>query len=71
MGVVQVLDAIQFLHPSVQLDALFVTGVAMANAIGLDPHDMVLRAKRAIPEVDAFDERLNAARDYAHGELKR
>ncbi len=70
-GSIQILDALQFAHPAVQLDALFVTAVAMANAIGLDPHDMVVRAKRVIPAVDAFDERLNAARDYAHGELTR
>lgn len=66
-----ILDALQFVPPGIQLDALFAMAVAMANSLGLDPHEMVVRAKRLIPDIDAFNDQLNAARDYAHGELRK
>lgn len=66
-----VLDRLQFSPPATQLDALYVVAVAMANSLGLDPHDLVTRAKRLIPDLDAFNEHLNAVRDYTHGELKK
>jgi hypothetical protein len=67
----RVLDAIQQAPPAVQLDALFLTAVAMAMTVGLDPHDMVTRAKRMIPDVDGpFSSQLGAITDYAKGELQ-
>lgn len=66
-----VLDAIQRHPPAVQLDALFLTAVAMAEAISLDSHEMVARAKRILPEAEGpFTDHLQAVRDYAKGELR-
>lgn len=66
-----IVDQLQFFPPEVQLDALFLTGVAMATTIGLDPHEMVARARRILPAAEGpFTEQLQAARDYAKGELR-
>lgn len=65
------LDALQFSDPAVQLDALFLLAVAMSTVVGIDPHEMVTRAKRVLPEAEGpFTEQLQAAREYAKGELK-
>lgn len=67
----RILDALQFSEPAVQLDSLFLTGVAMATVIGLDPHEMVARAKRILPEADGpFTDQVSAITDYAKGELR-
>ena len=67
-----VLDGLQFARPSVQLDALFNVAVAMAQALDLDPHEMVVRAKRMLPDVEGpYTEQLSTVRDYAKGELRR
>jgi hypothetical protein len=67
----RVLDALQQSPPAIQLDALFLTAVAMAMTVGIDPHEMVARAKRMIPDVDGpFSSQLAAITDYAKGELK-
>lgn len=67
-----ILDSLQHNHPAVQMDALFLLAVAMADALGLDSHEMVTRAKRILPEAEGpFTDHLQAARDYAKGELKR
>lgn len=67
-----ILDALQQAHPAVQMDALFLTAVAMAQTLNLDPHEMVARAKRQLPDAEGpFTEHLQAARDYARGELKQ
>lgn len=69
-GAMRALDAIQFTKPSQQLDSLFLLAVSMATVIGLDPHEMVSRAHRMIPDAELFSENMRAARDYAKGELK-
>lgn len=67
----RIVDALQFAPPEVQLDALFVTAVAMATVVGLDPHEMVVRARRMLPDAEGpFTEHVQAARDYAKNELK-
>lgn len=67
-----IVDQLQFYPPEVQLDALFTTAVAMSTTIGLDPHEMVVRARRILPDAEGpFTEQLQAARDYAKGELRR
>jgi hypothetical protein len=64
-------DALQFYPPAVQLDALFITAVSMAVVIGKDPHEMVERAKRIIPEADGpFTVHIAALREYAKEELR-
>jgi hypothetical protein len=68
----RIVDALQFPPPEVQLDALFLTAVAMATVVGLDPHEMVTRAKRILPEADGpFTDQISALTDYAKGELRR
>lgn len=67
-----VLDALQRHRPETQLDALFAAAVAMSQSLGLDPHDMVVRAKRVLPDLEgAYTNHLQAVRDYAKGELAR
>lgn len=69
-GAMRVLDAIQFTAPANQIDALFVLAVAMATVVGLDPHEMISRARRIIPDAEFFSDNMRAARDYSKGELK-
>jgi hypothetical protein len=52
------------------MDALFITAVAMATAIGLDPHEQVARARRMLPSAEAYSDHIRALRDYASGELR-
>lgn len=69
-----VIDALQFHPPATQLDALFLTAVAMAEALNLDPHEMVVRARRILPDAEgpfSGADQLYAVRDYAKGELRR
>jgi len=67
----RVLDGIQQSPPAVQLQALYLTAVAMAQSLNLNPHDLVERAKRQLPDAEGpFTEQLQAARDYAKGELR-
>jgi hypothetical protein len=71
-GSFAVLDALQRYRPETQLDALFATAVAMSQSLGLDPHDMVVRARRVLPDLEAaYTNHLQAIRDYAKGELTR
>lgn len=69
-GAIRALDAIQFTPPANQIDSLFVLAVAMATVVGLDPHEMVTRARRIIPDAEFFSENMRASRDYAKGELR-
>lgn len=67
----EIIDALQRSHPSIQMEALFLTAVAMAQTLNLDPHEMVSRAIRQLPDAEGpFTEQLQAARDYASGELR-
>ena len=69
-----VIDALQHTHPAVQLDALFVAAVAMSQALDLDPHEMVIRARRILPDAEGpfgAGENIGAIREYAKGELRR
>lgn len=69
---VHILDTMQAYPPEVQLDALFLTAVAAATSIGLDPHEMVVRARRILPDANgAFTHQLDVVGDYANGELKK
>lgn len=70
-GVMALLDRLQFIPVAAQLDAVFALGTAMATSLGLDPHALVTRAKKVIPDLDVFDEKMNVVRDYTKGELAR
>lgn len=66
------ISALQSFPPEVQLDALFLAAVAMAEALRLDSHDMVSRAKRIMPDAEAAHTmHLQAVKDYARGELRQ
>lgn len=69
-----VISALQAYNPAIQLDSLFLTAVAMSQSLGLDPHEMVARARRILPDAEgaySSGHHLQAIRDYAKGELKR
>jgi hypothetical protein len=70
-GVMALLDRLQFISPAAQLDSVFALGTAMATSLGLDPHELVTRAKKVIPDLEVFDEKMNVVRDYTQGELRR
>ena len=56
---------------SIQLDALCLTFVLICQSAGIDPHDLVSRAKRQAAESNEIpNPHLEAIRDYASGEMK-
>jgi hypothetical protein len=66
----RVINALQDLEPDVQIEALFMAATILSTSIGLDPHDLIVRARRILNETDIFpNAHLDAVRDYA-GELK-
>jgi len=66
----RVISALQDLQPDIQIEALFMAAVVLSTSVGLDPHDLVVRARRILNETEIFaNEHLDAVRDYA-GELK-
>lgn len=64
-----VLDGLQSLPASRQLEAVFAAAVLLARGAGVDPHDMVTRAKRQVPDIEAAEGAASAISDYAKGEL--
>lgn len=66
-----VIDALQGVSPARQIEAAFAASVILARAAGLDPHDLVARARRQIPDIEAVESAASAISDYAAGELKR
>jgi hypothetical protein len=55
---------------SLQLDALALTFTLISQSAGIDPHDLITRAKRQVADADATrNPHLEAIRDYAAGEL--
>lgn len=66
----RVIDALQQLPVATQVDALFAAAVMVARGAGLDPHDLVTRAKRQVPDVEFGESAVNAISDYAKGELR-
>lgn len=66
----QVIHALQHLEPDVQVEALFLAATILSTSIGLDPHDLIVRARRILTDTEVFpNAHLDAVRDYA-GELK-
>jgi len=67
-----IIDALQHYPPEVQMDGLFAAATAMSQTLNLDPHEMVARARRVLPDLEAgYTMHLEAVRDYARGELTR
>ncbi len=66
------LSRIQDLNPSDQIRALFLTACVVAEAVGLDPHEEVERAKRIMRPAEApYTAHVQAIRAYAENELRR
>lgn len=65
-----VIDAIQALPAKLQIEAVFAAAVILANAIGEDPHDLVSRARRQVPDLEFSESSIQAISDYAKGELQ-
>lgn len=53
------------------LDAFYLTAVLLADGVGIDPHELVSRARRQITEATALrNPHLEAIKEFAAGELK-
>lgn len=65
-----VIDALQRFPADRQIAAAFAAAVILANSIGLDPHDLVTRAKRQVRDALAVESAMSAISDYAKGELR-
>lgn len=66
----RVINALQDLDADVQIEALFMAATMLSTSVGLDPHQLVTRARRIISEAETLpNSHLDAVRDYA-GELK-
>ena len=67
-----VIDRVQGMDPGDQLMGSAVAVVAMAEALGLDPHDLITRSQNAMGAVEGpFTHQVQAIRDYARNELGR
>jgi hypothetical protein len=63
---------VQHASPANQLVATATAVVAMAEACGLDPYDVVAVARRAMNDFEGpFTHQVQAIRDYAASELRR
>lgn len=63
-------DRLQHFPAARQLEAAFAIAVVMANAVGLDAHDLVVRAKRQLRDLEGTETSFLALADYAKGELR-
>ena len=67
-----VISRLESVDPSDQIRAAFLSAVVMAEAVGLDPHEEVQRAKRIMAPAEAdYTYHVQAIRDYAANELNR
>lgn len=65
-----VINGVQRVPASQQIEAVFAAAVIMANATGLDAHELVSRAKRQIPDLEFSESAIGAISDYVKGELR-
>lgn len=67
-----VISALQDHHPSTQIEATFIAAVILAETVGLDPHELVSRARRQLSDLEAVrTSHIDAVREYAAQELKQ
>lgn len=67
-----VISRIQDVTPANQFRATMLAATAMAQALGLDPHEEVARAIRMMAAAEGpFTTHVQAIKDYARGELLR
>ena len=68
----EVINRMQRHTPGTQLTATAVALTVMAEAVGLDPHDLITRAKRMAGPADTpFSPEIGAIREYASNEIGR
>lgn len=68
----QVINRLDGQAPGEQLMGAAVAIVAMAEAVGLNPQELITRAKRCMSEVDGpYTTHIRAIRDYAANEILR
>lgn len=66
-----IIDALQKHDPDLQVEAVALALVTMTAALGIDPHELVSRAKRQHGDSLQLDHGdLEAIADYAQGELR-
>ena len=66
----RVIDAIQQEPAGRQIEAVFAAAVILARSVGLDPHELVVRARRQVPDVEFGESAASAISDYGKGELR-
>ncbi len=66
----EVLNALQRLPAATQVEAVFAAAVILARALNQDPHELVSRARRQVPDIEAVESAASAISDYAKGELR-
>lgn len=65
-------DRMQDLEPAVQYRALILAALVATQALGLDPHEEIERARRMVAAAEGpFTSHVQALRDYVRGELLR
>ena len=68
---VRAINHAQQARPVDQMVATGLAVVAMAEAIDIDPHDVIAVARRAMHDAESpFTHQLQAIRDYARAELR-
>lgn len=68
----QVINRLDGQAPGSQLMGAAVAVVAMAEAVGINPHDLITRANKCMSEVDGpYTTHIKAIREYAAGEIMR
>lgn len=68
----RVIDRTDGLPPGEQLLGTALAVVAMCEAIGMNPHELIVVARNAMADVEGpFTYHLQAIRDYAKHEIKR
>lgn len=65
------LDTLQRFPADLQIEIVAAALVILADAVGLDPHELVSRAKRQAPDIQTFEHGVLALADYAKGELRQ
>lgn len=66
-----IVDALQKHDPEIQVEATALAFVTLTAALGIDPHELVSRAKRQHADSLRLDNGdLEAIADYAQGELR-
>lgn len=67
----KVIDALQHLPASRQIEAVFAAAVILSRALGVDAHELIARAKRQVPDIEAVESAASAISEYAKGELRQ